>query len=315
MRYVRTVLAVHHGVKPGSCSTSYSALTLEAAICLCVDSFPDGDDSFYMPFVTSMALFTNFLEQTGRWTGTDEQLQELRVFYRRAHIAFAALGPLRSFEWSEPTTTERLEFLKGLPLVLRASRLLTSLDAQLRGDPPVPWRQAVLAAAQAAARTSAGELAAFEVFTILRGLGLNTFSGTAERLAEVRETLSKGHGSDRLILLETLAYACFESAFSIGSGDRDQETAGVGHALGRILAHAASTTGSVPRLVLTNPGVLVPARQAEAAVELYAAVGRHLGYLHELGLVVLGKDIAVPPALRRVVLDAWEDVETESRAS
>ncbi|MCG2621101.1 hypothetical protein LVY72_04130 [Arthrobacter sp. I2-34] len=316
MAYVQTVLAVHRELRPRTSATSFTALGIEAAVCLSVDSFCAGDDYFYMPFVTSMSVFTNFLEQTGRWTGTDEQLQELRIFYRRAHLGYAALGPVRGFDWTEPDQSERLELLAGLPVTLRADRLLAALVTRLRDDPTLPWRQAVRAAAALGAPSApAGEHVLAEVFTTLRGLGLGSFSGTADQLAEIRQTMNDGDADDRLELLEMLAYTFFEVAFSIGCAVTDRDEDSTGYALGRLLAQAASTTGSVSRLVLSNPGVLVPAGQTEETTKLYAEVGRQLEYLHGLGLVVLGKDIAVPLALRRAVLEAWEDVRRDSLAS
>jgi hypothetical protein len=115
-------------------------------------------------------------------------------------------------------------------------------------------------------------------------------------------------------LLEALAYQAYERAFTetAPSPARGNTPAA---ALGRLLAHAAATTGSVSRLALDNPACLVPAAQAENAKELYAEVGRRLEDLAALGLVELDDAITVPPALSDCLLAAWDDVVSGHRAA
>lgn len=315
MAYVKVVMAFHQQLQPKSCMTSFRALPLAAAICLCVDEVADGYDFLFVPCVRSMSLYTNFLQQTGRWTGTSRELEELRIFYRRTTIAFDAVGPRQGFEWSVPSQTEELEFLEGTPLAKQAHSLLTDLDKQLRSASAVPWREALSAAVADFATDAPYATDAYNTgLAIFRGLGLNPFTGSAERLARIRKTLSDGDDLERLILLGTLAYACFEDAFSLGS-DPYHEESRIGQTLGRILAKTAATTGAVSGLILTNPGALMPAGLTPETAELYTEVGRQLKYLHELGLVVIGQDITIPTALRRCVLDVWDDAEDNDRAA
>lgn len=313
LEFVKMVLGFHRKLQPGSSCTSFRALPLEAAICLCADEIAEGADFLFIPFMNSMSLYTNFLEQTGRWTGTIGQLEDLRIFYHRAHIAFEAVGPSHGFEWSELDPTEQLKFLEETPLAKKARNLLAAVDAQLHSDSGPTWRQAFWTSVTLFDK-DADENSAQVRFDILANLGLTPTQGSAERLADIRNTFSSGDNPDRLALLETLVYACFEDEFSRGSSPYSDELP-VGQTIGRILAHAAATTGSVSGLILTNPGALMPAGAPPETAEFYAEVGRRLKYLQELGLIVIGQDITVPTALRRSVLDVWEDTESDRLAA
>ncbi|MCW2134712.1 hypothetical protein [Arthrobacter sp. VKM Ac-2550] len=314
LEFVKMVLGFHRKLQPNSSCTSFRALPLEAALCLCVDEIAEGADFLFIPFVNSMSLYTNFLEQTDRWTGTTGQLEDLRVFYHRAHIAFDAVGPSLGVEWSELDQTEQLKFLEETPLAKKARNLLAAVDAQLHSDSGATWRQAFWASVTLFDKDAPDGNSAQVRFDILAKLGLTPIQGSAERLADIRNTFSNGDNPDRLALLENLVYACFEDEFS---GDSSPYSDGlpVGHAIGRILAQAAATTGAISGLILTNPGALMPAGAPPETAEFYAEVGRRLKHLHELGLIVIGQDITIPTALRRCVLDVWENTEPDRLAA
>jgi hypothetical protein len=314
LEFVKMVLGFHRKLQPGSSCTSFRALPLEAAICLCVDEIAEGDDFLFIPFVSSMSLYTNFLGQTGRWTGTTGQLEDLRSYYHRAHIAFEAVRPSRGFEWSELDPAEQLKFLEETPLAKKARNLLAAVDAQFHSDSVPTWRQAFWASVTVLDQDATDENSAQVGFNILASLGLTPTQGSAERLAAIRNTFSNGDNPDRLALLETLVYACFENEFGRDSSPYGDELS-VGQTIGRILAHAAETTGSVSGLILTNPGALMPGGATPETAEFYAEVGLRLKYLQELGLIVIGQDITVPAALRRCVLDVWEDTEPDRLAA
>jgi hypothetical protein len=309
--YTKAILAFHQYLEPRSSGTSFRALPLEAAICLCVDSITNGNDFFFLPFVNSISVYTNFLEQPGRWTGTARQLQDLRQFYRRARASLDIDGSRHGFEWPELDQTDQLRFLEDTPLAKKARNLLAAVDAQLHSKSGPTWRQAYWASVTLFDKDAPDENSAqVRRFDILAKLGLTPVQGSAERLADIRNTFSNGDDLDRLALLETLVYACFEDEFSRGGSPYSDELP-VGQTIGRVLAQAAATTGSVSALILTNPGALMPAGAPPETAELYAEVGRRLKYLHELGLIVIGQYITVPTALRRCVLDVWEDAERD----
>lgn len=313
----KSVLSIHQQLQPQSGSTSFQALILEASICWCIDVLASGDDYFFIPFVNSLALYTNFLEQTGRWTGSASQLEELRVFYQRAHIAFRAIGPRNGYRVPDPDPSEQLEFLEGIPLVKYALRLVADLDAQLgSASEVVPWNQAYrTTVANFVADVPAEEDAEEIALDIFIGFSISEFSDSRERLADIRKILSDGDVEDRLLLLFTVVDAFFDNAFRIGCEDPYAEDTGVGRALGRLLVHAASTTGTVSRLILTNPGAVMPGGLTEETATIYVEVTRHLTSLDKLGLVVLAQGISVPPALRDSVLLAWDDAESDRLAA
>jgi hypothetical protein len=312
----KSVLAIHQQLQPQSSSTSYRALILEASICWCVDLLASGDDYFVIPFVNSLALYTNFLEQTGRWTGSVSQLEELRVFYQRAHVAFNAIGPRKGYKWPDLDPAEQLEFLEGMPLVKYACRLVADLDAQLGSAAGVPWRQAYrTTVASFAADLPAEDDPEGTAFDIFVGFGISEFSGSPDGLADIRKILNGGDTEDRLLLLRTIVDSFFENAFSIGCENPYVEDTGVRRTLGRLLVRAASTTRTVSRLILTNPGALMPAGLTEDAAAVHAEVARLLAHLHKLGLVVLAQGITVPAALRDSVLLAWEESERDRQAA
>ncbi|EMY32453.1 hypothetical protein D477_020143 [Arthrobacter crystallopoietes BAB-32] len=91
--WVKPVLAIHQVLRPASNSTSFSALTIEASICLCLDRYGGGRDCLYIPYVVAMSVYTTFLERTQRWTGTIEELLGLHLFFDRTDAAFAAFRP------------------------------------------------------------------------------------------------------------------------------------------------------------------------------------------------------------------------------
>jgi|GEM_PF-5760778 len=311
MTYIKVPLALYASLRPGVEATAFHALRLEAAICLAVEEFCHGDDFFYIPFVNTLSLFTNFLEQTGRWTGTGEDLGALRGFYERAHAGFAAVGPRCGFRVAKPDGEERLAFLEGLPLSRMATKLLDGIHYGLAQDPPLPWSDAVQAAVEAAEFD--GPADARSLLEVLRCMGISREAPSASGVERSRKALTTAPAADREFLLEALAYQAYERAFTETGALRNRPDT-PSAALGRLLAHAAATTGSVSRLAISNPACMFPAAEANGARELYAEVGRRLQELAVLGLVELGGSISVPPALADCLLAAWEGVATASAA-
>ena len=311
LTYIKVPLALYESLHPTVEATAFRALRLEAAICLTVETFCQGDDFHYLPFINTFSLFTNFLEQTGRWTGTEDELDALRDFFDRAHAGFAAVGPRGGFCVPKPDPQERLAFLEGLPLSRMAGKLLDGIQYGLAQDPPLPWSGAVEAAVEAAGFDGPADTEC--LLQVLRCLGISKRVPDAARIARARTALASDSDLDRELELEGLAYNAYERAFTeTGFVWNRPDTPAA--ALGRLLAHAASTTGSVSRLAISNPACMVPAARADDAKELYAEVGRRLEELAALGLVELGDSITVPPALADCLLAVWEEVVTESAA-
>ncbi|GAA3680387.1 hypothetical protein GCM10023081_18160 [Arthrobacter ginkgonis] len=311
LTYITVPLTLDESLHPNAEATAFRALRLEAAICLSIEKFCHGDEFFYLSFVNTLSLFTNFLEQTGRWTGTEEDLDALRDFYDRAHAGFAAAGPRGGFGVQKPNDEERLAFLEGLPLSRMAGKLLDGIHHGLSEDPPLAWSDAVDAAVEAAGSDGSADPGC--LLRVLQCLGISRWLPGAARVARARTALAAASDLDRELELEGWAYRAFERAFTeTGASWNKPDTPAA--ALGRLLAHAAATTGSVSRLAISNPACMVPAAKADETKELYAEVGRRLQDLADLGLVDLGDSITVPPALADCLLAVWEEVVTESAA-
>ena len=294
---------------PDATATAYRAEQLALALDRLITSTSDADVVDHA--VRSARIFTLFLEDTGRWTGTEDELEELYLLFDEVESLASELPEIPEEHIPDIEPAAQLEVLAELPLVRAAGSILRWLgDGKDLDEELMPTDEDEEAAAAALAADGAVALPVDQLLAVLEVSGLVGIDAESGRVAPTEEAADFGteaaSDESRLAAYAGLAVAYYWIAVTAFSPDLPllQDSSEL---LAVVLVAAASPTPpTVEDLLASSDGV------GESADDVVAVTHGRLLELAQAGLVDLAEAdgasgaITIAPALVPLLAEALD---------
>ncbi|GER22739.1 hypothetical protein NCCP1664_12360 [Zafaria cholistanensis] len=299
---------------PAASATAYRAELLAVVLDRLITS--TSDDDVVDHAVRSARIFTLFLEDTGRWTGTEEELEELYRLFDEVESMASDLPEIPEEHIPDIEPAAQLEVLAKLPLVAAAGSILRWLgDGKDLDEELMPTALDEEAAAAALAADGAAALPVDQLLAVLEVSGLVSIDAETRRAVPTGEAAEFGteaaSDESRRAAYAALAVAYYWIAVTAFSPDLPllQDSSEL---LAVVLVAAASPTPpTVEDLLASSDGV------GESADDVVAVTHGRLLELAQAGLVDLAEadgasgPITLAPALVPLLAEALDRAAEE----
>ncbi|GAA3680395.1 hypothetical protein GCM10023081_18170 [Arthrobacter ginkgonis] len=286
LKVFTAALGGYFDADPAATATAYRAEVLAAALDRLINSTADVDVVDHA--VRSARIFTLFLEDTGRWTGTEEDLEELYLLFDEVETLASELPEIPEEHIPDIEPAAQLEALAELPLVAAAGSILRWLgDGKDLDEDLMPTAEDEEDAAAALAADGAVALPVDQLLAVLEVSGLVSIDAESGQVTPTEEAADFGteDASDesRLAAYAALAVAYYWIAVTAFSPELPllQDSSELLAVV--LVAGASPTPPTVEDLLASSDGV------GESADDVVAVTHGRLLELAQAGLVDLAE--------------------------